>query len=212
MFRPPAFHLDDRDEILSALRGIAFGHLVTCGDGGLASTALPFVVDDDLSCVRAHVARANAHWRDLDGGAALLIVPGADGYVSPRWYPSKAEHGKVVPTWNYELVHLRGTVSIRDDANWKRQLVSDLTDHHEQQVSDASIPDSWEVSDAPREFIDKQLRAIVGVQLDIAEVEAKRKLSQNRSDADRNGVMNGLRRSTRARDEGLAAAMESETA
>jgi transcriptional regulator len=211
MFRPPAFDLESRVEILDVLQRTVFGHLVTNGPGGLASTALPFVIDDELSCVRAHFARANPHWRELDGSDALMIVPGTDGYISPRWYPSKAEHGKVVPTWNYELVHLHGTISIHDDAEWKLRLVSDLTDHNERHVDDPTLREKWGVSDAPSEFIDKQLKAIVGVQLTISTVEAKRKLSQNKTDADRDGVIDGLNRSSGHRDADLAASMSSET-
>lgn len=209
MFRPLAFDLDSRSEILGALQRTAFGHLVALGNDGLDSTALPFVVDEGLSQVRAHFARANPHWRDIDGADALLIVPGTDGYVSPRWYPSKAEHGKVVPTWNYELIHVRGTISIHDDAEWKLRLVSDLTDHNERAVTDPSLTASWAVADAPADFIDKQLSAIVGVQLDITSIEAKRKLSQNKSDADRRGAIDGLARSSNPGDAELSAEMDS---
>lgn len=138
-------------------------------------------------------------------------MPGADGYISPRWYPSKADHGKVVPTWNYELVHLHGIVSIHDDAEWKLRLVSDLTDHHEQRVTDPERSEEWHVSDAPADFIHTQLNAIVGVQLDVTRIEAKRKLGQNRSPTDRDGAVDGLRRSDRRRDADLARAMISET-
>jgi len=210
VFTPATFDLAARAEIIAVLRHVAFGHLVTHGDSGIVSTALPFVVDDDLTCVRAHVARANPHWRTIDGVDALLIVPGTDGYVSPRWYPSKSEHGKVVPTSNYELVHVRGTISIQDDPAWKLRLVSDLTDEHERRVDDPSRPDAWKVSDAPAEFTQKQMRAIVGVHVDVTGTEAKRKFSQNKSDADRNGAIDGLGRSKRHRDVELAIAMSHE--
>ncbi len=209
MYRPSAFAEDSPAEILAALRRISFGHLVSAGEAGqrLESTALPFVVDDDLSEIRAHVARANQHWRRIHGLSALMIVPGPDAYVSPRWYPSKAEHGRVVPTWNYEVIHLHGTVEIHDDPSWKRDLVAKLTDHLETGVIDPANPQRWTVSDAPADFIDKQLRAIVGVRLTIASIDAQRKLSQNKSAGDRAGVINGLDRSPKRGSNDTAALM-----
>jgi transcriptional regulator len=129
----------------------------------------------------------------------------ADGYVSPSWYPSKAEHGKVVPTWNYELVHVHGTVRVHDDPAWVRLLVTDLTDRHES--ARYAPPDGWQVTDAPPDFIDAQLRAIVGVEVEISSIEAKRKLSQNRPDGDRTGVETALATSDRPGDSDVADAM-----
>lgn len=210
MYVPPSFAVPSSAEALDALRRVSFGHLVTVDAGGAGvptSTPLPFVVDDDLSELRAHVARANPHWRHIDGVAALMIVTGPDAYVSPRWYPSKADHGKVVPTWNYEVVHVHGTVEVIDDAAWLRSMVSDLTDHHEAGVDDPADDRTWEVADAPPSFIDAQLRAIVGVRLEITSVVAKQKLSQNRTPADRAGVEAGLARSSQAGAQETAAAM-----
>jgi transcriptional regulator len=216
MYAPAAFAEHDRGEILRLVRRISFGHLVTAGGrvGGrptLGSTALPFVVDDGLTTARAHIARANDQWRSIDGGEALLIVSGVDAYVSPRWYPSKAEHGRVVPTWNYEVVHLHGTVRVRHDTEWKLALVEELTDLNEQRVSRATAPSHpappWRVHDAPRDFIDGMLNAIVGLQLDVIGVEASRKLSQNRSEADRLGATAGLAESAEPRDREVAARM-----
>jgi len=169
------------------VRSAGYGHLVVVGDDGLTATPMPFLVDDDLTVVRAHLARANSVWRTAPCDA-LLIVPTVDAYVSPGWYPSKAEHGRVVPTWNYEVVHLHGRLVAHDEAEWVGRLVRDLTEIHE-----ARLPDPWSVDDAPPEFVDAQLRAIVGVELDVARVEGKRKLSQNRSEADRTGAIAGLR-------------------
>ena len=214
MYKPPAFAVDSPAEILALLRRVSFGHLVTQSfDGsagsGLTATPLPFVVDDSLMRARAHFARANQVWREIGGTSALLIVPSVDAYISPRWYPSKTEHGKVVPTWNYEVVHLHGTIDIHDEVEWKRQVVGDLTDHNEAAVSDQDGADSWRVSDAPSDFIDAQLEAIVGVQLNITAVEAKRKLSQNRPDSDRSGAIRGLAASDQHRDLGTASLMGS---
>ena len=135
-----------------------------------------------------------------------MIVPVADAYVSPRWYPAKAEHGKVVPTWNYELIHLHGTISIHDDPAWKLDLVIALTDQSEQRVGD---PDhDWSVSDAPDDFIDGQLKAIVGVELKVEHLDAKRKLSQNKAEADRLGAMHGLQASSLPSDTAVGDLMQ----
>lgn len=210
MYAPSAFALEDRSEIVGVLRQRAFGHLITHSASttpALDATAVPFLVDDDLSCVRAHVARANPHWRSAGGAPALLIVPSVDSYVSPRWYPSKREHGRVVPTWNYELVHIHGTIEVHDDDGWKRGLVEDLTDENEATVTAADDAPPWAVVDAPPGFIVRQLKAIVGLELHVTGVQAKRKLSQNRPEADRLGVIDGLRRSTRWGDQRAAEIM-----
>jgi transcriptional regulator len=136
-----------------------------------------------------HLARANPHWRDVaDGAPALAIVTGAEAYVSPAWYASKSEHGRVVPTWNYSQVHLTGRLTVHHDPAWLRDAVTRLTEAHER-----PRPDPWSVTDAPEAYVGKQLRAIVGLELAVEKVEAKAKLSQNRSDADRAGVVRGLR-------------------
>lgn len=214
MYKPRAFSVEERSIILDVLRDTAFGHLVTNSGSegspsGLTATALPFIVDDDVTALRAHFARANDHWKLLDGANALMIVSAIDAYISPRWYPSKAEHGKVVPTWNYELVHLHGTIEIHDDPDWTLDVVRDLTDHNEQQVIGTKPTRPWEVDDAPAEFIAAQLKAIVGFQLTIERIDAKRKLSQNRSQADRTGVIEGLSQSQRRQDVETAASMKS---
>ncbi len=123
----------------------------------------------------------------------LLIFTPTDGYVSPAWYPSKEENPRVVPTWNYEVVHAHGRVAVHNDARWTEQLVRDLTDHHERaRVGEHSVERTWSVDDAPATFIDKQLRAIVGIEIAVDRIEGKRKLSQNRSDEDQLGVVRGL--------------------
>jgi transcriptional regulator len=201
MYVPGPNRVDDQGVVLSLLRSAGIGHLVgTDETGALDATVLPFLVDDEMRSVRAHFARANPQWRALDGNAVLMIVPVADAYVSPSWYPSKLDDPRVVPTWNYEVVHLHGTVQVRDDAPFVERVVRDLTDLHEAtRMSANASPPAWSVDDAPPEFIAKQLRAIVGIELALTRVEAKRKLSQNRSDVDQRGVADGLARSaTRA--------------
>ena len=136
-----------------------------------------------------HLALANPQWRSAGPGTvALAIVHGPQAYVSPSWYPSTARHGKMVPTWNYISVHFTGPLTVHRDAEWLRDLVGRLTSRHED-----GRPAPWHVADAPREFIDSQLRAIVGIELTITTVEAKEKLSQNRNDEDRAGALAGLR-------------------
>ncbi len=183
----PHFNVMDEGDARPFVEAVATAQLVTVGaDGVPDATFLPVLWEGDR--LVGHLARANAHWRRIvDGSPALAIVTGPDAYVSPSWYAAKAEHGKVVPTWNYSVVHLRGSVVVHDDAAWVRSLVTRLTDRHE-----SPRDEPWAVSDAPDDYIDKNLRPIVGVELVVESVEAKAKLSQNRSDADRAGVAAGL--------------------
>jgi transcriptional regulator len=173
------------DELLS--RNDA-ADLVTAGPDGLEATMLPFVYDRERATLQGHFARNNDHWRHVDGREALVIVRGSDSYVTPSWYASKAEHGRVVPTWNYVVAHVHGTATIHDDTVWLDDLVRRLTDHHE-----GRRPTPWSVDDAPEKFVEGQLRAIVGVEVAISRIEAKFKLSQNRPEADLDGVIEGLR-------------------
>ena len=189
----------------------SFGNLVTVRDTGFSATSLPILIDRERGVLRGHMARANNHWQHIDGADAVMIFQLVDGYVSPSWYPSKLEHGKVVPTWNYEVVHAHGTIRVHDDAAWVRQLVTDLTDHHEALALGASDRRPWAVTDAPNDYIDRQLRAIIGIEIEVSRLEGKRKLSQNRSDADRLGVVEGLTESPHGSDQSLAKAMRSTT-
>jgi transcriptional regulator len=183
----PRFNLMDPDDVRPFVHAVGTAQLVTVGDDGTPdATFLPVLWEDDR--LVGHLARANTHWRRIvDGSPALAIVTGPDAYVSPSWYATKAEHGKVVPTWNYSVVHLRGAVTVHDDPEWVRGLVTRLTDRHEQPRAEP-----WAVTDAPADYVDKNLRPIVGVELVVESVEAKAKLSQNRSDEDRAGVVAGL--------------------
>ena len=138
--------------------------------------------------MRGHVARANALWRETSSEVdALVVFQGAQGYISPAWYPSKAEHGKVVPTWNYVMVQARGKLRVVDDPAWLLTLVTRLTERHE-----AARSAPWAVSDAPADFVQTMLRAIVGVELELTSLTGKWKVTQNRSAADREGVVAGL--------------------
>lgn len=201
MYVPAHFAVGDAElrELLTA-QGAA--DLVTATPQGLLATLLPFVYDPGVGehgALLGHLARNNDQWRREVRGEAMVIVRGPDAYVSPSWYASKTEHGRVVPTWNYVTVHVYGRLVVHDDPAWVDALVRRLTDKHE-----AAEPQPWTVEDAPPGFVAGQLRAIVGVEVMISRVEAKAKLSQNRPAADVDGVISGLQ----ARgDSALAAAV-----
>lgn len=159
--------------------------------------------EGEFGTVYAHLARANRQWQDLAQGVeALLVFPGADAYVSPGYYPSKADNPKVVPTWNYLAVHAYGTAEVIHDTEPLLAIVSRLTDRHEQGRSEP-----WKVTDAPADYLDGMLRAIVGIRLPVARLQGARKLSQNRSDQDIAGVREGLSASADQLDNQLAAHM-----
>lgn len=183
---PQAHGMTD-DAVRDLVAAVGSGWLVTASAGTAPSaTLLPVLWDDDL--VVAHMAKANSHWREIgDGVPARLIVTGPEAYVSPSWYASKAEHGRVVPTWNYVAVQLVGRARIHRDAAWLREAVTRLTDRHER-----DRVDPWHVDDAPDDYVAAMLEGIVGIELRVESVEAKAKLSQNRSAADQAGVVAGL--------------------
>jgi len=197
--------MDDPDEIRAFVAAVGSAELVTVGaDGTPIATLLPVLWSEDGGTVVTHMARANQHWRSIPPASrALAVVAGPQAYVSPSWYASKAEHGRVVPTWNYSTVHLVGTVTVHDDPAWVRSAVTRLTDRHERPRDEP-----WAVTDAPAGYVDKQLRAIVGLEMTVERVQGKAKLSQNRSEADRAGVVTGLRREGRERDAQVAEMMD----
>jgi transcriptional regulator len=186
MYVPAHFAMSPSEvaELLSAITAV---DLISSTPDGLVATFLPMLYDQQAGTLQGHVARNNPHWRLATGAPSLVIARGPDAYVSPSWYPSKAEHGRVVPTWNYVTAQVHGRLTVHDDAEWLRTLVTRLTERHE-----VGIDSPWAVSDAPPEYLDGQLRAIVGVELAIERVEAKSKLSQNRSVADQDSVRAAL--------------------
>ena len=191
MYVPPANAVEDPDEVRALVAAVGSAHLVTVGgDGVPLATLLPVLWEGDR--LQGHLARGNDHWRAIrDAGPqapGLAVVTGPEAYVSPSWYAAKAEHGRVVPTWNYTQVQLVGRVEVHDDPDWVLDLVTRLTEVHEHKR-----PAPWAVDDAPAAYVRGQLRAIVGVELHVERVEAKAKLSQNRSAADVAGVVDGLR-------------------
>jgi transcriptional regulator len=191
MYVPGHFAVDDAavDELL-ARHGA--GDLITLTEDGLLATMLPFAYEPsagERGALYGHVARNNDQWRKPALGESLAIVRGPDAYISPSWYASKAEHGRVVPTWNYITAHVYGRLVVHNDPEWVEDVVRRLTVKHETAKGDPV----WSVDDAPRQYIEGQLRAIVGLELVITRVEAKAKLSQNRPPADVEGVIEGLR-------------------
>ncbi|MBP2326559.1 transcriptional regulator [Kibdelosporangium banguiense] len=196
----PAHFAPDDDAVQELLTHHGAADLVTSTPQGLVATLLPFVYDQERNRLLGHVARNNEHWRQPAQGEALIIMRGPDSYITPSWYASKAEHGRVVPTWNYVTAHVYGTLTVHDDPDWVADVVRRLTSHHE-----GGRPDPWSADDVPAKFFTGQLRAIVGIEVAITRIEAKFKLSQNRPPADIDGVIAGLRQSG---DEVSAAAVE----
>jgi len=187
----PARFSADESAVRELLSHHGAGDLVTATADGLLATTLPFVYEPEAGphgALIGHLARNNDQWRRPVLGDALAILRGPDAYVSPAWYAAKAEHGRVVPTWNYIVVHAYGELVVHDDPAWVGALTRRLTDQHEN-----GRPHPWSVDDAPEGFIAGQLRAIVGIELRISRLEAKWKLSQNRPEADVDGVIAGLR-------------------
>lgn len=188
MYVPDHFR-EDRPHVLhDAVRRIGFGTLVT---QGLEANHLPMLLSDDGQFLRGHVARANPVWKKGDG-EALAIFLGPHAYVSPNWYPSKAQTGKAVPTWNYITVHARGPLRWVQDADWLHAHVASLSDAHE-----SNRAEPWKLADAPANYVDALLRAIVGFELSITALEGKYKLNQNRDTADHDGAREGLMRDGR---------------
>jgi transcriptional regulator len=187
----PAHFAADEATVGELLRNHGAADLVTLTAEGLAATLLPFIYlpeAGERGVLHGHLARNNPQWKLPAVGDALVIVRGPDAYISPAWYASKAEHGRVVPTWNYLTAHVYGRLVVHDDPDWTEDLVRRLTAKHE-----GGREHPWSVDDAPRAFIEGQLRAIVGIEVLISRVEAKAKLSQNRPAADVDGVISGLR-------------------
>lgn len=191
MYQPAHFREDRLEVQHQLIRAHPLGLLVSAGEGGLVADHVPFLLEAGalaLGTLRCHVARANPHWQRLASAAEVLIVfQGPQAYITPSWYPSKREHGKVVPTWNYVVVHAWGRPQVMDDPAWLRRQIECLT---RQQEATRAAP--WHVNDAPAPFIDAQIKAIVGIEIPIGRIEGKWKVSQNRPEADRDGVRAGL--------------------
>jgi transcriptional regulator len=193
MYQPQHF-VENRPEALHALmRAAPLATLVVPTADGLVANPLPLMLRPGPQgqglVLAGHVARANPVWKAAATGEALAVFGGVQGYVSPNWYPSKAAHGKAVPTWNYMVVHAHGLLRWIDDAAWLRGFLAELTHAHE-----GGQEHPWQITDAPEDFITQTVRAIVGLELQVTRLEGKFKLSQNRGEADRQGVIDGLQR------------------
>jgi transcriptional regulator len=199
MYNPPSFAEHDPGVLHEFIEAHPFGALVTTSQGGLFATHLPLVLDrtrGELGSLAGHVARANPHHELAEEGAeALVLFTGPDAYVTPAWYPSKAAHGKVVPTWNYVAVHAHGTLRWVRDPQALRRHLERLTAAHE-----GTRPQPWSIDDAPAGYVDAMLGAIVGLEIEITRLDGKWKMSQNRSAADVQGVIDGLARSGDSRE------------
>jgi len=198
MYNPAHFALQDTVDLHRIIRSHPLGMLVSLADGQLDANHIPFELDPGtgpLGLLKAHVARANPVWQQCREGAPVMVVfRGAEAYISPNWYPSKHETHRLVPTWNYEVVHAHGRLTVRDDEAYVRGVVARLTRHHE-----APEPKPWKMGDSPPDYIDGMLRAIVGIEIHIEQLEGKAKLSQNREERDRMGAAQTL--SERGEDE-----------
>jgi transcriptional regulator len=192
MYTPTHFKEERPEALHQLVHDHPLGLLITQGAQGLDANPLPFLLDAEPGTpgvLRAHVARANPVWREARSDAETLVVfQGPQAYISPNWYPSKADNGKAVPTWNYITVQARGRLVIRDDADWLRAFVTRLTQRHE-----ATQAKPWTLGDAPADYIEAMLRAIVGIEIELSSLSGKWKMSQNHPLANREGVVRGLR-------------------
>jgi transcriptional regulator len=202
MYTPPAFVEDDPAILRQIIHEARLATLVTATADGLVATPLPLILDESeggQAVLLGHIAKANPQWKLPAMGDALAIFSGPDAYVTPSWYASKREHGKVVPTWNYVAVHVYGQAEFFEDEDRLREAVTRLTNLHE-----GPRQEPWSVTDAPDPFIRSQLKGIVGVRMPVSRIEGKRKMSQNRPEADRVGVAEGLASSDRPSDRAVA--------
>lgn len=205
MYLPKHFEQQDLESLTALLKAYPLGALVTQHDGAVEANHIPFLLAGDLADggkLIGHVAKGNPVWKSVSAEQeSLVIFQGPEAYISPNWYPSKQVHHQVVPTYNYAVVHVYGTLSVTHDETIKRQIVTDLT-----QIMERTRQSTWQVSDAPSDYLEKMLAAIVGIELIITRVQAKWKVSQNRVVADRDGVEQGLRaQGTNERDHQMSA-------
>ena len=190
MHLPPHFEQTDRAQLAALMAAHPLATLVTRRGDGFTADHLPLIYDAGVGehgLLRGHVARANPLWREAAGSEVLAVFSGPQAYITPSWYPSKAATAKVVPTWNYAVVHAHGPLRVIEDAPWLRGLVTELTQRHE-----GARAHPWQVSDAPDDYLQQMLRAIVGIEVPLTALVGKWKVSQNRGLADRLGVVAGL--------------------
>lgn len=193
MYQPPHFREEDLATQHALIRAHPLGLLITAGSGMPAANAVPFHLAADAGpkgTLQAHVARANGQWKEIADGAPVLVVfQGTNAYITPSWYATKRDTGKVVPTWNYAIVQVRGRATVIDDAAWLRRQIDALTGSHEG-IREAP----WSVDDAPEKYVESQIKGIIGIEIEIGEIDGKWKVSQNRPRADIAEVIEGLKR------------------
>jgi transcriptional regulator len=204
MYVNPLHELTDREVLFSLMASRPLGAWVCHGREGLIANHVPFLLDrgrGPLGTLIGHVARANVVWRELDSSTpSVVMFHGPQAYITPGWYPSKAEHGQVVPTWNYVVAHAHGVARAIEDLDWLLDMLNRLTDVHEAR---RSVP--WSVGDAPRSYIDKMMHAIVGIEIPIERLEGKLKASQDEAIQDRHGTVRGLQQEAGDEPEAMAA-------
>lgn len=192
MYIPASFKQTRPDRLHELIFKHPLGLLVTHGESGLEASPVPFLLypqEGEHGVLRAHLAKANPHWKSLVSmDECLVVFQGPEGYVTPNWYPGKAATHRAVPTWNYATVQVRGRPAVTEDPVWLRRQLADLTACQEQ-----SRPAPWSLDDAPADYLATQLKAIVGIEIPIRHIEGKWKMSQNKDEADREGVVRGLR-------------------
>jgi transcriptional regulator len=191
MYIPKAFREDREERLYGLLETHPFASLITSGPSGLMASHIPMVLERGSfgkGLLKGHLSRANTQWRELvEQAEALAIFSGPQHYITPNWYPEKQQTGKVVPTWNYAVVHVYGRIQVMEDAEWLMAHLEGLTSIHE-----AKSPVPWKITDAPANYVASQIKGIVGLQMEIERMEGKWKVSQNRSEQDRSGVAEGL--------------------
>ena len=189
MYQPQHFREDDSGVQHALIRAHPLGLLVTVGPSGLEANHIPFVLDPSAGVLQGHLARPNPQWQDFDPAReALVVFQGPEAYITPSWYAVKGETGKVVPTWNYAVVQVHGRLRVVEDRDWLRAQIEALTRSQEDQREHG-----WQVSDAPAAYVEAQIKGIVGIEIAITRIEGKWKVSQNRPERDRAGVIAGLR-------------------
>ena len=208
MYEPPHFREADRATCEALVRARPLGLLISHADDGVTANPIPFLLDPQAGengVLRCHVARANPQWKEfLTPCPVLVVFQGDEHYIHPGWYQTKQDNGKVVPTWNYAMVQIRGQAVVKDEAAWLGRQIRDLT-----QMMEGQYPDPWAVDDAPEPFIMAQIRGIVGIEITITDLRGKWKVSQNRNEADRQGVIDGLSTQGGPAAEAMAALVQS---
>ncbi|MCS3456665.1 transcriptional regulator [Aeromonas sp. BIGb0405] len=191
MYLPPHFEAPNSQVIHELMQAHPLAALVVHGPAGLDANHLPFEFDageGEHGILRAHVARNNPLWQEVkEGQEVLVIFRAAEGYISPSWYPSKQAHHQQVPTWNYAVVHAHGRIRVRDDARFVRRLLAGLT-----RTQEAAEPAPWKMADAPRDYIEAMVQAVVGIEIEVSQLVGKFKLSQNKEEGDRLGAVDAL--------------------